>query len=88
MPNDIQELKEYLENMRDQCILGKDCADLDVHDMTVLLSMIEKFENQQKEYERYGKALQEIYSTVQLPESEIDPKKAIRNIENIVNEAW
>lgn len=88
MPDDIQELKAYLENMRDQCVLGQDCADLDVHDMTVLLSMIEKYEKLQTIHLRYGKALQEIFSTVQLSESEIEPKKAIRNIENIVIEAW
>ncbi|WHY76249.1 hypothetical protein QNH20_19280 [Neobacillus sp. WH10] len=45
-------------------------------------------EGTQKGIERYGKALQKIYSTVQLTESEIDSKTALRNIENIVIESW
>jgi hypothetical protein len=49
MPEDIQELKSHLENMRGQCILGQCCAELDVHDMTVLLTMIDKHEKQQQE---------------------------------------
>ena len=53
MPEDIQELKDYLEEMRDQAILGQCCADLDVHDMTVLIAMINKFE-------KYEKALKEL----------------------------
>ena len=53
MPEDIQELKDYLEEMRGQAILGQCCADLDVHDMTVLIAMINKFE-------KYEKALKEL----------------------------
>ncbi|WP_137744578.1 hypothetical protein [Robertmurraya siralis] len=52
MPEDIQELKSHLENMRGQCILGQCCAELDVHDMTVLLTMIDKHEKQQQEIEK------------------------------------
>jgi predicted RNase H-like nuclease (RuvC/YqgF family) len=51
-------------------------------------------EQQKHEIERYGKALQEIHSTVQLTEldingeCEIEAETALRNIENIVIEAW
>lgn len=55
MPEDIQELKAYLENMREQCILGNCCADLDVQDMTVLLGMIDKYEKLEKEIGHWKK---------------------------------
>ena len=56
--DDLQELKEYLETMRGQCILGQDCADLDVHDMTVLLGLIEKYKKSQREIAHWKKAFE------------------------------